>query len=206
MSKIREIDELNTIENARSIPYEQYFGEMELGEDEREQRIELARQLEAVFLLIFALIVNMHYEEKRAISFLKEKYRDTITNFSKLDPYLENYIDGISENIVGVTVKNNTDGYFTSYDRAVFIAENEANTCMNYLEFTEAIQNGKTMKQWIDIRDKRERGTHREVGGTAIPILEPFSVGKSLMMYPKDSSLGAEADEIVNCRCSIKYL
>ena len=58
----------------------------------------------------------------------------------------------------------------------------------------------------VDIRDKRERKDHREVGGTIKPITEPFLVGDSVMDYPKDTSYGASASQIVNCRCSIKYM
>lgn len=38
-----------------------------------------------------------------------------------------------------------------------------------------------------------------------IDIFEPFEVGNSLMMFPKDHSLGAQVKEIAGCRCSLKY-
>lgn len=57
----------------------------------------------------------------------------------------------------------------------------------------------------MDIRDKKERETHLRVGRTIKPIEEPFVVGESLMQYPKDTSLGADSSEIVNCRCTIRY-
>ena len=87
----------------------------------------------------------------------------------------------------------------------MFIAENEANTDMNYLEYVKAVNDGKTKKKWIDMKDKRERKTHLKVGSMTIPIERPFPVGDSLMQFPKDFSLGADAKEIVNCRCSIQY-
>lgn len=209
MADDRELDELNNLEaagNRRSLPYDIYFGEMSLNDESKEKRIELSRQLEAVFLLTFALIANMKYTEEQAVSYLQQRYEDTLANFSQVDRRLRNYVHRISQDIVNTTVKNIDNEYYTSYDRAVFIAENEANSDINYLEYIEAVKSGKTKKKWLDIRDKRERKTHIVVGGKIKPIDEPFEVGNSLMMYPKDSSLGADAGEIVNCRCSIEYL
>lgn len=56
------------------------------------------------------------------------------------------------------------------------------------------------------MKDQRVRKTHREVDGETIPIDEVFLVGESLMRFPKDTSLGASAEEIVNCRCVVKYI
>ena len=208
MSNISRSDKLNILDSEdgyRSIPYGQYFGEMLLSDNEKEKRIELAEQLETVFLLVFTLIANEKYTEEKAIKFLQQKYTDTLSNFSKVDRYLKAYIHDISQDIIDATINNLDDKYYTSYDRAAFIAENEANSDMNYLQYVDAVEKGKSQKKWIDIRDGRERKTHRNVGGSVKPINEPFEVGNSLMMYPKDSSFGAEAGEIINCRCSIIY-
>jgi SPP1 gp7 family putative phage head morphogenesis protein len=60
-------------------------------------------------------------------------------------------------------------------------------------------------KTWVAINDNRTRPSHSAVGGTTVPFDQPFSVGGALMMRPGDGSLGAGAEEIVNCRCSILY-
>ena len=95
--------------------------------------------------------------------------------------------------------------YYYSSDRAIFIAENESLICWNHQDFSDAIKSGKRRKQWMDVRDKKERETHLQVGRTVNPINEPFLVGNSLMQYPKGTSFGASSSEIVNCRCTIKY-
>lgn len=96
--------------------------------------------------------------------------------------------------------------YYYSSDRAIFMAENESLTCWNHQDFSDAVKTGKTRKQWMDVRDKKERETHLQVGRTVKPIKEPFLVGNSLMMYPRDSdTFGAESKEIISCRCTIKY-
>lgn len=209
MAEIREIDELNILSpqnSYRSTPYEQYFGEMSLGKEEKERRVELARQLEAVFLATFMLIYKKNYTRDQVLDYLQRKYEDTMANFTEIDKKLKSYIRNISQDIIDTTMKNIDSDYYTSCDRAMLIAENEANSAMNYLQFEEAIRSGRTNKKWVDIRDNKERKSHLDIGGMVIPIKESFRVGNSLMLYPKDSSLGADAGEIVNCRCSVMYL
>ena len=207
---LRFFDEVNEIANEeefepRSVPYSQYFGEMSLSDDEKEKREELARQFEDIFLVTFALIKTMRYTEEYMANRLYNNYLETVSNFYKPNERLKGYASGISQDIVGTTFRNIDNKYFTSADRAMFIAENEANTDMNYLEYVKAINDGKTKKKWIDMKDKRERKTHLKVGSMTLPIERPFSVGDSLMQFPKDFSLGAYSKEIVNCRCSIQY-
>ena len=55
------------------------------------------------------------------------------------------------------------------------------------------------------MRDRHVRHTHQLVEGKTIGINDVFLVGDSEMFYPKDTTFGASAREIVNCRCSIKY-
>ena len=57
-------------------------------------------------------------------------------------------------------------------------------------------------KTWWTARDKDVRASHREVHGMTVAFNDPFPVGGSLMMFPGDTSMGAGAEEIVNCRCS----
>ena len=148
---LRYFDEVNEITNAdewepRSVPYSQYFGEMALSDDEKEKREELARQFENIFLVTFALIKTMRYTEEYMANRLYNNYLETVSNFSKPDERLKGYASGISQDIVGTTFRNIDSKYFTSADRAMFIAENEANTDMNYLEYVKAINDGKTKK------------------------------------------------------------
>ena len=57
-------------------------------------------------------------------------------------------------------------------------------------------------KTWWTAQDNKVRESHAEVHGVTVPFDEPFEVGDSLLMFPGDTSLGAGADEIANCRCS----
>lgn len=90
--------------------------------------------------------------------------------------------------------------------RALSVAEQEANTIFNRIEYDDAIDSGRyTKKTWITEQDDRVRPTHLDVDFVTVLINEAFEVGDSLMMFPKDDSLGASLNEICNCRCSIIY-
>lgn len=91
-----------------------------------------------------------------------------------------------------------------SKERANLIALNEANWIMNTEEFFDAIS-GKTKKTWHTALDEKVRLTHIALEGVTIPINEQFHVGAYLMDYPLDSSYGAGAEEILNCRCSVEF-
>lgn len=66
---------------------------------------------------------------------------------------------------------------------------------------------GQVRKNWITVGDDRVRPTHVQAGLTqkAVPLDEPFTVGGFSLQYPRDSSLGAPPEEIINCRCSTEY-
>ena len=207
------VDELN---NLRSMPYEEYFGEMELADEEKEKRIELAERLEPHFLFLFAIVGISTADYMKEM--LNRRYTDTVSEFFgdevTEDSYMGLYIRRITSNIVDVTIQHTptdtslltaADAYYTSADRAIFLSENESNAVSNYYLQLDAIKAGFTKKTWITMRDRKVRHTHVEVDSETIGIFQPFTVGNSLMMFPKDASLGADDKEIVNCRCSLHY-
>lgn len=97
------------------------------------------------------------------------------------------------------------DGWYISQDRAMYNAENEANTVLNYKDYKEAAQKYK-YKTWHTENDSRVRMTHVPLEGERIPITDMFVVGESLMRFPKDLEYAADSpEEYVNCRCSVTY-
>lgn len=208
-------DELNVL-YARdheyiSEPYDQYFGDMEISEEQAKAREKSARELEDVFLLLLAAILaaynNGTYDFNEAVSEAQRGYERIAINIGieVSSFFLMVHIPSIIAEIVDVTVNDPDKPFNFSIDRAILIAENEANSLWNDAEFQEAIESGYTEKTWHTMRDKRVRDTHRDVEGMTVPIMEPFEVGDSLMMYPRDDSLGAGMEEIANCRCSVSY-
>lgn len=206
---IESFEELNNLESRKSIPYDEYFGEMDLTEEEKEKRKSFARQLDDIMLFIFSLISVMNAYNQLNEEYVRQQlldgYMDVLGGYMTIDEYLNEYVNQFVDETLRITYKNIDDPFYLSVDRAILISKNEANGVYNYEEFLNAILQGKTMKEWVDIRDRRERKTHLAVGGKKIPITQPFVVGNSLMLFPKDTSLGAEMKEIANCRCTIRY-
>jgi hypothetical protein len=214
---VSSYDELNIRpNNHRSEPYKEYFSKMSISDKEKQERIAFSEQMEEVVLYILALIETTIESGETKREYIQtqfyDKYLDVIASYMFIDTYIKQYATDITKQIIDITFerlssedKSITDAYYLSNDRAMFISECEANSILNYRQYSKAVKSGKTKKKWIDVGDKRERKTHLEVGGTTLPIGEPFSVGDSLLQFPKDTSLGASADEIVNCRCSIQY-
>lgn len=203
-------DELNTlIPNKRSMSFEQFFGEMELSDDEIQKRIELAEKLEDGFLFVLALLFTMQqYNEvnwERARQEYESRYLSALAGYVTITPYIRQYVRDMSYDIMDSTKKHQAEYYYYSPDRGKFMAECESNTTRSYQCNEDAIAQGKTMKRWLTMGDKRVRATHKEVGGTTKPIGEPFYVGGSLLQYPRDFSLGASTAETAGCRCSIEY-
>lgn len=96
--------------------------------------------------------------------------------------------------------------YWLSYDRAENIAKSEANTFLNYTDYTEAKERGATKKRWLTMLDDKVRQTHSEVEGQTIGIDELFTVGDSLMKFPHDLSESPNPSEVIGCRCAVEYI
>ena len=211
MLDIRDYDELNDMVGFnRSEDFKSYFDVMEISDEDKESRISLADKLEDNFLFVLAFLFTMqrynNVDWENIQYRFESAYREALKSSIAIDESLDTYIRQFSYDVTDSTQSHIDDPYYYSADRARMMAENESNTSWNYADFSDALKQGKTKKKWVDVRDKRERETHRQVGGTVIPIYEPFMVGSSFMLYPKDSSFGASLSEIANCRCSIRYL
>lgn len=99
--------------------------------------------------------------------------------------------------------------------RAIVIATTESLKMVNRAR-NEAVRQAaelagydtaKGTKTWQTTLDGRERPSHRALDGETVSIDEPFvsPTSGARLMYPGDTSLGAPASEVVNCRCSVNY-
>ena len=71
---------------------------------------------------------------------------------------------------------------------------------------TGTINPRQVTKKWDATGDKRTRASHAAMDGQAVGMDEAFTTGDgSKLMIPGDSSLGAPASEIINCRCRVDY-
>lgn len=203
-------DELNMlVKNERSMPFKKYFGEMNLPEEEKFERIRMSEELEENFIVTMTLLFTMTQANKIDYEIIRKQiedsYLETLRKYASVDKYLETYVKSFSYDVIDSTKNHKNEPYYYSLDRARFMAENEVNTAINHARYMEAVNSGKTMKRWESIIDEATRKDHREINGKYIPIGQSFHVGDSWMMFPKDTSLGASANQIVNCRCTVIY-
>ncbi len=203
---ILPIDEIN-----RSIPYREYFGIMALTEKQKKDRIAFAERLEDELFLIYMLFSTLKdysvTDDKIIVRQLTQAYLDVVSTFAiPQDDYILEIAALFATDFVRTTIKHIEEAWYTSQDRVMYNAENEANTVLNYKDYIDAIGKGYTRKTWITENDLRVRDTHIPLEGETIPISDLFVVGNALMRYPKDLEYAADSpEEIVNCRCSIKY-
>lgn len=202
--ELPEFEELNEMSTERSVPYDTYFGEMGISQEDKENRKEMARQFEELFMLFYAMIA---YEDSADFlaSYISSRYLEIVRSFHPADMYIREYSKDISSKIVQTTFEHIDEPYYTSYDRARYIAENESNTVLNHYDFEDAKAAGYEFKTWETMMDERVRPDHWAAQGQTVPIDEPFEIGVSLMMYPKDYSLGADPNEVIGCRCWIVF-
>lgn len=97
--------------------------------------------------------------------------------------------------------------------RGETIARTEAIHALNRSEYeayrqvveTGAVSNNAVKRIWDSAGDARVRESHRAMDGQSVGMDEPFAAPDgSLLMFPGDTSLGASASEIINCRCKTR--
>ena len=205
-----KFDELNKLDGRRAMPYEQFFGEMDISEEEKQKRIEMAERFEELFREYFiAYADESNNDDWQTI--LQERFADIAMLFVTAvatTAYIEDLARQLAEEVTRVTEERaEDDDFWLSDDRAMLIAENESNVVGNYDEYIVAVRSGCTMKRWDSMKDERVRKSHVKMDGTTIPIAELFVVGKSasLMLFPLDTSYGADMNEIAGCRCHATY-
>lgn len=208
---MRQFDELNII-NRNILSIDDFFDDVEgIAESDREKRKKFAFDLEDLILYFFMLYLTMKEYNLINADYMKNQLQSKYLEIAQkhgiaIDTDVEGYIKQFSENIVDVTIRNADTPYFLSDDRATLIACNEAQSIIGHSELQRAIKNGYTKKRWITEKDNKVRKTHREVDNVVLPIMTPFVVGDSLMMYAHDGiTFNADVEELANCRCSVVY-
>lgn len=204
------IDKLNVVYKNRAEPYEEYFDVMEISEEQKEERIEASYDFEEDMFFFITMIVLLHgsgYSDySTAVKQFTDRYTNNVSKYIDDRDFLLWYPLLFANDMLDSTLRNIDNPWYSSFDRAMFNAENEANAVLNRSEFIKAILAGKRYKTWHDMADRRVRETHRIVGGRTVPIGSVFSVGNALMRFPHDYEMASDnPEELINCRCSITY-
>ena len=99
-----------------------------------------------------------------------------------------------------------------SRNQALRLVRTETTNAANYgtlQSATSIFPAQQMMKEWVSGNDGRTRSIppndfdHVVMNGKQVKFEETFSVQGQQMRHPADSSLGASAGNIVNCRCSV---
>jgi hypothetical protein len=94
--------------------------------------------------------------------------------------------------------------------RGETVARTEALSGLNAARdeaFRQAVDSGQISRQqvtkvWNATGDSRTRDSHEAMDGQEVPLDQPFETPDGYrLMYPTDSSLGAPAEETIQCRC-----
>ena len=201
-----KIDKLNVVEKTKVLTIEQYFGEMPLTDEEKKKRIDMCEDFEIFLFYILELGEELDRMALEVlISRLQVGFIEITGNYMELT---DDVLERINEDAIYIaeTTKKNLDvPFFTSPDRARLVAENETQSLCNLSEFDRAKEQGFKYKEWLAMLDEKTRETHAMADGQKVDIDTPFIVGNSLMMFPTDTSLGAPPEEIINCRCIMRY-
>lgn len=186
----------------------EYFEAMLLPESSIDKRIELASSLELATRELFEYVEELKIQdEEDAEDILRTFY------FGKVYGIVQKYTPSVNrkniEKYVQMIVHTSwmhDASFFGSSDRAFKDAVDFANFLANDDEYQKAKKDGKLYKVWRTALDEKVRTSHQMVESEMVGIDETFIVGGYPMMYPLDFSLGAPANEIANCRCSVDYI
>lgn len=65
-----------------------------------------------------------------------------------------------------------------------------------------SLRESPVTKEWVTVGDERVRQAHVFADSQEVTLNLPFSVGGEQLRWPGDTSLGASAGNVINCRCS----
>lgn len=116
--------------------------------------------------------------------------------------------DGLSINDLTKLVRQRLKHYDQVQARRV--ARTEATGAMNHGAFLEQSDAEVPFREWLRTIDVRTRGFDPDkkakfnhyTANQVVPATEPFVVSGERMNYPGDTSFGASAGNVINCRCS----
>lgn len=204
-NSLAEVDKLNII----------FFGEMDISSAEKSLRVVMAAALAKPLLRFYdivqrfsdaALLAAATAEfEKSYLEFFAKYYAQymctlSATSANKPDRWACEHARELAKWITG------NGQQLSVSERLLNTIRTEVNEIGNLALLNAALGNKKTKKRWKTFGDSKVRPTHKDAAGQTVPIGEPFIVGGYKLMFPCDSSLGAGAEEIVNCRCTVQYL
>lgn len=201
-------DELHTLSS------EKYYSVMELSDAEIKKRITIADRFKDEFtdILWLALLAWEHggSDAESIQQDIQQKFYKAYMSVGRMrtpgEKNLRKRAETFSQQVSKTTLDHIGTNYYTSADRALVMGQMESSLLNNQGQFQDAKAQGKRFKTWVTIIDGRERDSHHKLSGTTIRIDEMFTVGGCPMLYPCDMTYDPPIEEIINCRCNLKFL
>lgn len=110
MPNLQVFDRINVLDGPklRSMNFEKYFGEMGLTEEQKEERISLAEDLERDMLYFFYLMIAQYqYETELDVNEeMNARFRETIGNHMEISDRLDGHISEVVDDIERVTAEH----------------------------------------------------------------------------------------------------
>ena len=110
MPNLQVFDRINSLNSPklRSMDFEKYFGEMGLTDEQKEERISLAEDLEKDMLFFFYLMIAQ-YQNDTDLDVNEEmnaRFRETIGNHMEISDRLDGHISEVVDDIERVTAEH----------------------------------------------------------------------------------------------------
>jgi len=92
---------------------------------------------------------------------------------------------------------------FSEKFRSVRIAQTEVIGAANDGQLRAYLSSGVEKKEWLSAKDERVRSSH-QIDGQIVDATGTFTTNRGMrLLYPGDRSSGADAADVINCRCTI---
>lgn len=212
---IQKFDESNNLTSS----IERYFNTMGISEEQKRKRIQLAEDIELIMILFLMAMEEGNKPVETIEMELTDEYVEILReNNVPIDDYLVKRSVTTVQQIVSTTVAHmdysseeesvisstEEPNYYTSDLRAKKIAINESSVVWNHTEYEQNVDK-YAYKMWRTMEDEQVRASHEPMDGMIIESDGVFNVNGSLMRYPQDDELGADANEIIGCRCWLEW-
>jgi hypothetical protein len=100
-----------------------------------------------------------------------------------------------------------TDNLASRGTRARRVAHTESHESANFGSIDVARLVSRALdKVWLSLMDGKQRDAHGGAHKQRRRLEQNFTVGGEILSYPGDSSLGASASNLVNCRCVLGFV
>lgn len=221
---LQNFDQLNSMAT-------KWFSIMDISDADKKRRVDLSLDYCEIIIMLF-LMIDEGKTPEECVAFAEERLKvlaekdigaenvayindwsqkkaaDIVdTTFKHIGEIKKKPVDETPKELFftefGICIPENE--YWTSELRALLVGIDCASAISNFHDMWYALERGMTNKVWITEGDERVRQTHQEVDHTDIPINDLFQVGASYLMFPGDMNYGAEAKEVINCRCHLEF-